>query len=66
MDWLKEYDRRNMEASDHLTAAENEEAFPSKLASSSNYNSIDDVCDCNSMNLCFDNNESASTRTGIG
>ena len=67
MDWLKEYDRRNMEASDHLNAAENEEAFPSKLASSSNYNSIDDVCDCTSMNnLCYDNNDSASTRIGIG
>ena len=67
MDWLKEYDRRNLDASDHLTAVETEEAFPSNLDCSSNNNSIDDVCDCNSMiNLCFNNNDSASTRTGIG
>ena len=67
MDWLKEYDRRNLDTSDHLTAVETEDASPINLDCSSNNNSIDDVCDCNSMiNLCFNNNDSASTRTGIG
>ena len=67
MDWLKDYDRRHLETSDHLKASEDEEDFSAQLDSSRNYNSIDDVCDCNSMNnLCFNYKDSASTRTGIG
>ena len=63
MDWLNEYDRRKKEASDQLNAAEDAE----ELASKSTHNSIDVVCYCNSVtNLGFDNNDSASPRTGIG
>jgi len=67
MDWLKEYDRRDKEESDNLVRAEEQEgALYSELPSSNNFNSIDDVCDCNSMNnLCYDN-KLTGTRVGIG
>ncbi len=42
MDWLQEYDRRNMEASDFPDAADNEKASYPKLACSSNSNIIED------------------------
>jgi len=64
MDWLQEYDNRNMEASDFPDAADNEKTSYSKLACSSNSNGIDDVCDSNSMNLCSNNSESTITRIG--
>jgi len=66
MDWLLEYDRRNMEASDFPDEADIEKASYSKLACSSNSNSIDDVCDNNSMILCSYTSESTITRIGIG
>ena len=60
MDWLHEYDRRNKEASDANTDAD-------ELASSSTPLSIDVMCHCDSVtNLGCDNNDSASPRTGIG
>ena len=39
----------------------------SLFTSSSNHNSIDNVCDCNSMNsLCYDTDNLTGDRVGIG
>jgi len=66
MDWLKEYDRRVKEESGNLRAEEQEGALYSELASSRNNSSIDDVCDCNTMNnFCYYNNLTG-TSEGIG
>jgi len=45
MDWLKEYDRRTMETGNNLRAEDQEGVSHSEVASSSNYNSVDDVYD---------------------
>jgi len=64
MDWLKKYDRREMETGDNLRAEDQEGVFHSEVASSSHYNSVDDVYDY--KNLCNVDNNLAGTRVGIG
>ena len=63
MDWLKEYDRREMETGDNLRA-EQRGAVHSEVASSSNNYNVDVVYEYN--NLCFVDNNITSTRVGIG
>jgi hypothetical protein len=66
MDWLKEYDERQLADREVEMTTESDDYQYSLLTSNSNHNYVDSNSNSKLLNVCDDTNALASDREGIG
>ena len=66
MEWLKEYDERQLAYQEVEMTTESDDYQYSLVTSNSNHNYIDSNSNSNLLNVCDDTNALASDREGIG